>query len=70
MPKSAADQLADAIARAERLGMTRYAIARASGVNKATVKHAAEHGVIPRLDTAQAIADAIGYTIEIKPRRR
>ena len=70
MAKPAHEKLATAIAQAERRGVTRYAIARDSGVNKETVANVAEGRVIPRLDTAEKIADVLGLKIDFSKRGR
>ena len=66
MPKPAHERLAAAIAKAERRGVTRYAIARDSGVGKQTVTRIAEGRVVPRLDTAEKIAGVLGLAIDIR----
>ena len=68
--KPAHEKLAAAIAEAERRGVTRYAIARDSGVNKNTIANIAEGRTIPRLDTAEKIAGVLGLTVTIEPAGR
>lgn len=65
--KSAADELRKAIARAERAGLTQYAIAKAAGMPQSQVKRVASGESIPTLDTAERIALAIGCRVTITP---
>ena len=71
MPRhqSIADQLRRAIARAEKRGMTRYAIAKASGVTERNVGRIADGDVTPRLDTAEKITKALGGKLRIDIKR-
>ncbi len=55
-------ELRKAIAQAERNGMSRYAIAKAAGLPYSQVYNVAE-GTIPRLDSAERIATALGLRI-------
>ena len=69
--KSVADKLRTAIARAERKGVTRYRIAQDSGVSQCTLSQFVNHdGRQLRLDIAEAIANAIGYRIELTRKGR
>ncbi len=66
-PPDAVAQLRAAIARAEAGGMTRYAIAKAVGVDHSQIRRVAEGLTVPRLDTAERIAAAIGCRVSIEP---
>lgn len=59
------DDLLRAIAKAERKGQTRYAIAKAGGLALPVLVRIANGTTIPRLDTAAKIANAIGYTLTL-----
>ena len=64
--KSVADKLRAAIAQAERRGITRYRIAKESGVTEGTLSQFVNTPDRQlRLDIAEAIADAIGYRIDL-----
>jgi len=63
--KPIAQQLRDAIARAERRGLTRYRIAKTAGLSERHVKSIAEGDTTPRIDTAERIADAIGARLRL-----
>lgn len=65
-PKLIAEQLRQAIAKAEAGGMSRYAIAKAAGVSERHLKGIAEGETTPRLDTAAKIAEAIGARITLE----
>jgi len=58
--KSVADDLRKAIARAERRGVTRYAIAKLAEMPRSQLTRIATGETVPRLDTAARIAKAIG----------
>jgi transcriptional regulator with XRE-family HTH domain len=58
--KSVADDLRRAIAQAEKRGMTRYAIAKATGLSQAMLSRFMAGENVPKLDTAERIAKAIG----------
>jgi transcriptional regulator with XRE-family HTH domain len=60
-----AEQLRRAIAQVEKAGMTRYAIARAADTSDAQVMRIANGTTVPKLDTAEQLADAIGYRLEL-----
>jgi transcriptional regulator with XRE-family HTH domain len=60
-----AKQLQQAIKQAERAGVSRYAIAKAAGVALPVLIRVANGGTIPRLDTADKIARAIGKKLTI-----
>ena len=59
---SITEQLRAEIAKAEQRGMSRYAIAKAAGLPYSQVYNVAE-GTIPRLDTAEKIARALGLPL-------
>ncbi len=63
--KSVADQLRDAIARAEKRGITRYQLSQQSGVSQQVLSNIVR-GTTPRLDTAEQIAEALGFRLIIK----
>ena len=64
--KNVADKLRAAIARAERKGMTRYRIAQVSGVSQCTLgRFVNDDDRQLRLDVAEAIAEAIGYRLDL-----
>jgi DNA-binding phage protein len=60
-----AEQLRRAIKDAERRGMSRYAIAKAAGIGTTQLKLIAEGNNVPRIDTAEKIASAIGMRLVI-----
>ena len=64
-PKHVADQLREAIKQAERDGITRYRIAQDSGVSEAQLSRLIHGKFAPRLDTAEAIAGALGKRITL-----
>jgi transcriptional regulator with XRE-family HTH domain len=59
------EQLRQAIAQAERRGMTRAQVAILSGMTDSQIKRVAEGESRPRIDTAARIAHVIGYRIEL-----
>jgi transcriptional regulator with XRE-family HTH domain len=66
--KSLTDRLRDEIRRAEKRGITRYRIARITGLTEGQLSrmmHAKPGKAIPRLDSAEKIAGAIGCKIVI-----
>ena len=66
--KALVDRLKDEIRRAERRGITRYRIAQLTGLSEAQLSrmmNAKPGKGIPRLDTAEKIAGAIGCKILI-----
>jgi len=63
--KPIADKLRDAIARAEKRGITRYRIAHDAGVAQQTVANIINGGN-PRIDVAERVANAIGYDLLIR----
>ena len=65
--KSVADDLRRAITQAEKRGMTRYAIAKAAGMPQSQVGRIASGESVPKLDTAERIASAIGCRLSIVP---
>ena len=69
--KPIADKLRTAIAQAERKGITRYQIAKASGLSKSTITNLMDGtSASPRLDVAERIAEAIGYKLDLTRRPR
>jgi transcriptional regulator with XRE-family HTH domain len=65
--KSITDELRAAIRAAEKRGITRYQIAKESGVRHSAIGRIAIGENIPRLDTAEKIAKAIGLRLTIGP---
>ena len=65
-PKPIDQQLRDAIAQAERRGITRYRLAKLSGVAERNVGMIANGDTIPRLDTADKLVRALGGTFRIE----
>ena len=59
------EQLRRAIAKAERGGMSRYRIAKISGLTESQVKRIAEAVNVPMIDTAARLADAIGLRLAL-----
>jgi len=59
------EQLRDAIARAEKAGMTRYRLARETGLAESHIKKIATGETIPQLNTAEKIAAVVGVKITI-----
>jgi DNA-binding phage protein len=55
-----AAELRRAIARSEKHGMTRYAIAKAAKMPRSQLTRVATGETLPRIDTAERIATAIG----------
>lgn len=64
--KTIADQLTGAILQAERKGTTRYQLAKAAGVWQSQLTRLLAGEDKPRLDTAERIAEALGYRIVLK----
>jgi transcriptional regulator with XRE-family HTH domain len=64
---SIVEQLRKAIARAERAGMTRYQISKVTGMPQSQVGRIASGETVPKLDTAERIAQAIGCKLAITP---
>ena len=62
-----ADELRKAIAQAERRGVTRYAIAKAARMPQSQVGRIASGESVPKLDTAERIAQVIGCRLAILP---
>ena len=54
---------------AETRGLTRYRIAQVSGVSQAQLSKLLLQQRIPRLDTAEKIAQAIGCRLSIQDQR-
>jgi len=69
MSKSIVQRLKDEIRKAERRGMSRYRIAKLSGISQAQLSRLMAGTVAPRLDTAARIAEAINREIVIRPRK-
>jgi DNA-binding phage protein len=65
--KSIVDELQRAIAQAEKRGMTRYAIAKAARMPQSQVGRIASGESVPKLDTAQRVAQVIGFRLAIIP---
>ena len=57
-----------AIAKAERGGMSLYAIAKAAGIPRSQMGRIASGENLPRLDTAENILQAIGLRLTIVPK--
>jgi transcriptional regulator with XRE-family HTH domain len=62
-----AEQLRKAIALAERKGQSRYAIAKAAGIRYSMLVRIAEGENLPRIDTAEKLASAIGRRLTLSP---
>ena len=58
-------QLQAAIAKAEKRGMSRYALAKRAGVAQTVVHRCADGVTVPRLDVAEKLAKAAGYRLTI-----
>jgi transcriptional regulator with XRE-family HTH domain len=67
MGKSLVEQLRQAIHRAEKRGVSRYQIAKLSGVSEGQLSRLMHGSVSPRLDSADSIARALGCKIVILP---
>ena len=67
MGKALVEQLRQTIRRAEKRGVSRYRIARLSGVSEGQLSRLMHGSVVPRLDSAERIARAIGCKIVILP---
>jgi DNA-binding phage protein len=65
--KSVADELRRAIAQAERRGMTKYAIAKAAKMPRSQMTRIASGENVPKLDTAERVAQVIGYRLALVP---
>ncbi len=63
--KSITQRLRTAIAQAEKHGQSRYAIAKAAQIRYGQLCRIAEGENLPRLDTAEKIAKAIGLRLEL-----
>ena len=63
-PRPMIEQLRTAIAKAEKGGVTRYQIAQRSGLSQSTLLKIMA-GSVPRLDTAEKIAAAIGCRLTL-----
>ncbi len=58
-------ELRKAIAKAERAGQTRYQIAKSAGIPQGQLSRIASGENLPRLDTAERIAGAMGFTLTL-----
>ncbi|MAE61020.1 MAG: transcriptional regulator [Planctomycetaceae bacterium] len=67
-PQDIVEQLRRAIRDAEKRGLSQYAIAKAAGVHRAQLMRLMTGTVAPRLDTAQRMADAVGYDLALRKR--
>jgi transcriptional regulator with XRE-family HTH domain len=63
-----ADQLRAAIAKAEQKGITRYRLAKKSGVSKSTISQFCNSCSQLRLDIAEALALALGMKLHLTRR--
>ena len=59
-PKGIVDDLRRAIAQAEKRGKTRYQIAQDTGLSQAMLSRFMAGENVPKMDTAERIASAIG----------
>ena len=64
---SAVEQFRRAIRQAERRGVTRYQISKATGMPQSQIGRIASGENVPKLDTAERVAAAIGYRLTIVP---
>lgn len=60
-----AQELRDAIAKAEAGGVSRYRIAKAAGLAQTAVHRCADGVTMPRIDVAERIAKAAGYRLTL-----
>ena len=67
MGKTLVERLKQEIGRAERHGVSRYRIARLSGVSEGQLSRLMHGSVAHRLDSAERIAFALGRKIVILP---
>lgn len=58
-------QLRRAIAQAERRGLTRYRIAQTTGLSQSMLSRFMAGENVPKLDTAERIAQAIGRRLTL-----
>lgn len=65
--KNIVEELRRAIAQAEKRGVTRYQIAKLTGMPQSHVGRIATGETVPKLDTAERIAKAIGLRLAIIP---
>jgi len=65
--QSIAEDLRWAIAQAEKRGVTRYKIAKAAGMPQSQIGRIASGESVPKLDTAERIAQVIGVRLAIVP---
>jgi transcriptional regulator with XRE-family HTH domain len=57
--------LRNAIRDAESRGITRYRIAKVSGVDETNLSRIMAGQIVPRMDTAERIAAALGCSIQL-----
>jgi len=62
-PTATTKQLLKAIRDAEKAGVTRYQISKLSGVSQAQICRMMQGQRLPRLDTAERLANAIGMKL-------
>lgn len=60
------EELRSAVRHAERAGMTRYAIAKATGLSQAMLSRFMAGQNVPKLDTAERIARAVGRRLTLQ----
>ena len=65
-PKSIVDELRAAIQRAETKGVTRGRIATIAGIPRSQMTRVASGENMPRLDTAEKIARALGLSFRLE----
>ena len=70
MGKSLVERLKQEIRRGERQGVTRYRLAKLSGVSEGQLSRLARGTVAPRLDSTERIADALGLRIVFVPKKK
>jgi predicted transcriptional regulator len=64
-PSGIVQDLRRAIAKAEKRGVTQYRIAKLAGMPQSMVARIAGGKAVPKLDTAERVAKAIGCTLAI-----
>jgi DNA-binding phage protein len=67
MKQDIAAELRRAIAQAERSGVTQYRIAKLAKLAASQVARVASGETVPKLDTAQRIAKALGLRLALVP---
>jgi len=68
--KTLVERLKSEIRKAEERGVTRYRIAKESGVSAGQLSRLIHGKVAPRLDSAERIAEAIGLKIVFAPKEK